>query len=223
MTRRTGAPALASGLCLLAIAYAVTGCNSVPATDFGYGAAAAGGVAILAAAPGQQIEQVYYLGSFDPREQLPPTIYRITVRGQASGISMMKFGSGWVPASLIDSLNTDVEFADASSTRPTIVTGNGDQQSNLESGRRLIMFGPEGFREAPKDHRLVIVMGSSPDAFFNAIDQVLGAAGMSKSASSSKLPADLMNASTQAEDEHEQLTDLRSALQAEAAANGTKN
>ena len=38
-----------------------------------------------------------------------------------------------------------------------------------------MLFGPEGFREAPKDHRLVIVMGSSPDAFFNAMDNSLGA------------------------------------------------
>ena len=36
------------------------------------------------------------------------------------------------------------------------------------------MFGPEGFREAPKDHRLVIVMGASPEAFFGAIDRALG-------------------------------------------------
>jgi len=37
------------------------------------------------------------------------------------------------------------------------------------------MFGPEGFRESPADHRLVVVMGSSPQAFFQAIDQTLGA------------------------------------------------
>ena len=37
-----------------------------------------------------------------------------------------------------------------------------------------MMFGPEGFREAPKDHRLVIVMGSNPEDFFKAIDTSLG-------------------------------------------------
>jgi hypothetical protein len=36
------------------------------------------------------------------------------------------------------------------------------------------MFGPEGFREAPRDHRLVIVMGSSPQKFFSAVDSALG-------------------------------------------------
>jgi hypothetical protein len=36
------------------------------------------------------------------------------------------------------------------------------------------MFGPEGFREAPAGHRLVIAMGSSPEKFFQAIDETLG-------------------------------------------------
>ena len=42
------------------------------------------------------------------------------------------------------------------------------------SGRRLMMFGPEGFREAPRNHRLVVVMGSSPEKFFSAVDEALG-------------------------------------------------
>src|SRR6185436_10478783 len=46
--------------------------------------------------------------------------------------------------------------------------------SSLKPGRRLMMFGPEGFREAPADHRLVIVMGANPKAFFEAIDTALG-------------------------------------------------
>jgi hypothetical protein len=36
------------------------------------------------------------------------------------------------------------------------------------------MFGPEGFREAPRDHRLVVVMGSDPSVFFSAVDEALG-------------------------------------------------
>jgi hypothetical protein len=46
--------------------------------------------------------------------------------------------------------------------------------ASIKTGRRLIQFGPEGFREAPANHRLVIVMGSSPDKFFEAIDETLG-------------------------------------------------
>ncbi len=38
----------------------------------------------------------------------------------------------------------------------------------------MILFGPEGFREAPVDHRLVVVMGSSPEKFFSMVDQTLG-------------------------------------------------
>jgi hypothetical protein len=37
-----------------------------------------------------------------------------------------------------------------------------------------MLFGPEGFREAPANHRLVIVMGSDPSAFFQGVDQALG-------------------------------------------------
>ena len=37
-----------------------------------------------------------------------------------------------------------------------------------------MLFGPEGFREAPANHRLVIVMGASPEDFFSAIDESLG-------------------------------------------------
>ena len=141
---------------------------------------------------------MYYLGVFDPQEQLPETVYRLTIHGQASAISGMKFGSGWVHADLIDSLNSRAAFDD--SGRITITRSvpkknegdntNGDDSGvvetvtvsksrdsefpSLETGRRLMLFGPEGFREAPKNHRLVVVMGSNPEAFFNAIDQSLG-------------------------------------------------
>jgi hypothetical protein len=49
-----------------------------------------------------------------------------------------------------------------------------EKDNGLLTGRRLIMFGPEGFREAPKNHRLVVVMGSNPDKFFSAVDEALG-------------------------------------------------
>lgn len=205
--------------------------------------------------PTQDIEQVYYLGSFDPIEQVPPEFYRVTVRGQASFISRMRFGSGWVRSELIDSLNTRVDFGDqgfvqirrsagvppkggstvlpderrgsdppsnsapaddsgkeegksespnkdepssdanASSTTansPADEVGEGGNSSgapsgssgavlvrstdtaNLQAGRRYVLFGPEGQRPVPHEHRLVIVMGSSPEAFFSAIDKALG-------------------------------------------------
>jgi hypothetical protein len=55
----------------------------------------------------------------------------------------------------------------------------------LETGRRFWSFGPEGFRENPKDYRLVIVMGGSPDAFFKAIDHALGDMGVAQGQASS--------------------------------------
>src|SRR5262245_25846810 len=59
---------------------------------------------------GSEIEQIYYLGVFDPQDQLPPTVYRVRVHGQASTFSFTKFASGWVRADLIDSLGTSVAF-----------------------------------------------------------------------------------------------------------------
>jgi len=38
-------------------------------------AAGIGGVAFLAHSPNNEIEQIYYLGVFDPQEQVPPTVF----------------------------------------------------------------------------------------------------------------------------------------------------
>lgn len=125
-------------------------------------------------APTQEIQQIYYLGAFDPQGQLPPTVYRIRVKGQASFISFVRFASGWVPAPFIDSLSSSVAFNEETSG-VNIDAGASEKLSRLTPGRRLMLFGPEGFREAPKDHRLVVVMGSNPEDFFNAIDTSIGA------------------------------------------------
>lgn len=154
---------------LAAVLAALAACDSVQGnvTLGVVGATIAGGLS-----PTHEVEQVYYLGAFDPQGQLPPSVYRIRVRGQASFISQVKFASGWVHASLIDSLGTGFKFDDNGRVE---VTKTDDQQlAAIQTGRRLVQFGPEGFREAPKDHRLVVVMGTSPEKFFQAIDQTLG-------------------------------------------------
>lgn len=158
----------------LAVLTCHTGCSS---TVENIALGAAGATLAGARSPGQELEQTYYLGVFDPREQLPPMVYRVRVRGQASVLSSMKFGSGWVPASIIDSLGTGVVFSDKKGMEgvPELVQTGKGQTSGIQTGRRLVLFGPEGFREAPKDHRLVIVMGASPENWFNAMDQSLGA------------------------------------------------
>ena len=133
------------------------------------------GATVLGAnSPSQEIQQIYYLGAFDPQGQLPPTVYRIRVKGQSSFISFVRFASGWVPAPFIDSLGSSIAFSEETSG-VSIDAGASDKLSRLTTGRRLMLFGPEGFREAPKDHRLVVVMGTSPESFFNAIDTSLGA------------------------------------------------
>lgn len=149
----------------------LAGCATPVATNSLIGGSA---TALLAHTPTTNIVQTYYLGVFDPREQLPPTIYRIRVQGQASALSATKFASGWVRAELMDSLSGQI-VAEGNGVK---ITGNGTALAKeLDKGalnRRLIMFGPEGFREAPKDHRLAVVMGSDPEAFFGAVDRALG-------------------------------------------------
>jgi hypothetical protein len=133
-----------------------------------------GATLIGARSPSHEIEQIYYLGVFDPREQVPEAIYRVTVKGQASFMSLTKFASGWVPAGVIDSLGGKVSMSMQGDSGVSIAGADPQYISQLQTGRRLVLFGPEGFREAPRDHRLVIVMGTSPENFFNAIDTALG-------------------------------------------------
>ncbi len=158
-------------LVIAVLCYAAGGCATpAQSTLLGLGIAAAVGTQ----APGQEIEQIYYLGVFDPREQIPEAVYRIRVHGQASAISFVSFASGWVPAKFVDSLTSSIGI-NPTTHQPEITAGSDTTTSELQTGRRLVLFGPEGFREAPKDQRLVIVMGSNADEFFKAIDMTLGA------------------------------------------------
>ena len=51
-------------------------------------------------------------------------------------------------------------------------------------GRRLMQFGPEGFRSAPKDHRLVILMGASPETVEQAFASALGSVALAANGAS---------------------------------------
>ena len=71
------------------------------------------------------------------------------------------------------------------------------------------MFGPEGFRKAPKDHRLVVVMGADPSAFFEAVDQTLGViAQATQGVASSKLRDTLFEELIRVKSERQKLNDL---------------
>jgi len=161
---------LRKALAILTIGWLLAGCGS---TEANFALGTAGVTAIFGGSPNNELEQTYYFGVFDPAEQLPPAFYRVRVRGQASALSGVDFASGWIRADLIDSIGTTVEFD--KTIGKFKVDKAGDEMAGLFTGsRRLILFGPESFREAPEDHRLVIVMGSSPENYFQAMDSALG-------------------------------------------------
>jgi hypothetical protein len=161
-----------------------TGCGNAPA-NIAIAATLVGGQA-----PSQEIEQVYYVGVLDPQEQLPPQVYRLTVHGQASAISLTRFASGWVPASMVDTLESSIGFD--RKTGELTLQGKDGPDKGIETGRRLVMFGPEGFREAPRDHRLVIVMGSNPEGFFKAVGSGLATVAQAKVAANNDAARTLM-------------------------------
>jgi hypothetical protein len=167
---------LLASLGLLALLLLLPGCATpVQTAGLTVGITAAG-----AHSPTTEIEQIYYLGVFDPQEQVPPAVYRVRVHGQASMISVANFASGWVPASVADSLTTQMQFTDTGAIKVS-KDDNQDAPVSLKTGRRLILFGPEGFREAPRDYRLVIIMSSDPSKYFQTVSQVLEATAKSKS------------------------------------------
>ena len=202
-----GATALVGILLLLSL---LPGCGS-KASDI---ALAVGGIVVApvavvgAKAPTDEIAQTYYLGVYDPQGQLPPSIYRVRVQGQSSFLNTTKFASGWVHASLIDSLGTEIAFNENNGGLSIQKVGS-DNQGQTETGRRLMMFGPEGFREAPADHRLVVVMGADPSAFFEAVDQTLGViAQATQGVASSKLRDTLFEELIRVKSERQKLNDL---------------
>lgn len=159
---------------LFAICFLLTGCES----RVNEGLLLTSGAAIT---PTNEIEQIFYIGMFDPQSQIPPTIYRIRVNGQSSVLNGMRFGSGWVKAELVDSLSSSADLI-ARVENKTVVNKDGSKQTirfketklGIDTQRKMIAFGPEGFRITPDDHRLVVVMGSSPEAFFEAVDNTMG-------------------------------------------------
>lgn len=178
---------------------------------------AIGATVLGAQAPNNEIEQIYYLGSFDPQDQLPPQVYRVRVHGQASALSGTKFASGWVQSKLIDSLGTSVSF-EKGSKNPNISNLSDRDTAAIKTGRRLVQFGPEGFREAPADHRLVILMGSSPENFFKAIDSSLSAiSGAEAQQRNSALTQKLFESLVLIEAERDRLNDLKEQIEGDEA------
>lgn len=202
-------------LFILPLLAALAACGSPGSTALAVAGGVVGATILTGSSPAHEIEQVYYLGIFDPQEQVPPSVYRVIVRGQASFTSSMRFGSGWVPAPLVDSLTGQVGF-DTKTGKVNFTEASQTEAASLKAGRRLMMFGPEGFREAPANHRLVIVMGASPDAFFSAIDDALGAVSVAQQdARHSQLKTDVLAVLSSLRRQRERMADLQDELKAE--------
>lgn len=168
-------------MCLLPMALVLAGCDTIAHRNQGILAA---GVVAASVTPSFDLEQTYYLGSFDPAGQLPPTLYRIRVRGQSSMLNQTKFASSWVPAEVVDALTGSASL-NTKSGAITIGKDSDNPGFNInESGRRLMQFGPEGFRSAPKGHRLVILMGASPETVEQAFASALGSVAMASNGAS---------------------------------------
>ena len=168
------------------------------------------GLGVAGQMPINEIEQTYYLGVFDPKEQIPPQVYRVRVHGQSS-FGGGQFSSGWVPAEVIDTLNLSETQNDQKSI------GLGQQGKSFLKGRKLTVFGPEGFREVPKEHRLVMTMGNNANEFFNAVNEALGSISETKIDQLNKTFNDeLFKALSDLLKEKQRLTDLKDDIQGEA-------
>mgnify|MGYP003575554489 CR=1 FL=1 len=173
--------AFPTSLAALAVLASLAGCGSLTVAQRNQ---VAGLVAatVGSTTPNADLEQTYYLGSFDPQDQIPPAIYRIRVRGQSSLLSSVRFASSWVPAEVVDALTGAISIDPKSGA---LDVNNDARVSGIASGRGMVMFGPEGFREAPRNHRLVIVMGTSPDTVQQAFASALGTVAKVRSGESS--------------------------------------
>ena len=194
-------------VCSITFSYLV-GCSTTEQT---IALSAAGATFLGGATPTSEIEQIYYLGIYDERSQLPPEFYRIKVHGQASTLSEMTFGSGWVPAKLVDTLNPDSQ---ARLSNTDIKSAGQDPcGDNFLQGRKLILYGPEGFRRVPDCYRLALVMGSNPSAFFGALDEAMGYIHKAKSEErNSQLTIQLLKHQSQLHLESSRLEDLEDSL-----------
>jgi hypothetical protein len=207
---------------------ALAGCETTAGTV----AAVAGGTSAYGArSPSSELYQIYYLGIFDPTDQLPEAFYRVTVRGQASALSGVDFQSGWVPAAFVDSLGAQLQLQPAGGTNggaPNLadVTRSpapAGQEAAFKLGRRLVLFGPEGFREAPKNHRLVILMGADASKFFNAVDTALGTvAGVELARNNDELRLLLFQAMAALAEDRRQLAEVEIAAERLGASPGAK-
>ena len=100
-------------------------------------------------------------------------MYRVRLHGQSSFLNAVTFASGWLPSIAVDSLGTRIYWDEEEQVSKIKYGDEENKTDTFQTGRRLVLFGPEEFREAPSDHRLVVAMGANPDAYFQATSEAL--------------------------------------------------
>ena len=116
---------------------------------------------LLAGCAATRLNEYYYHGTYDPEAQLPQEVYRYRVNGFAGNFSSLKFASGWLPKDMVDPLDTQLKF-----DKDDKIGTTSNTKGTFDSFRPLYIFGPEGFRKAPQDHRFCIVMSQNPEKIF---------------------------------------------------------
>jgi len=116
---------------------------------------------------------------------------------------------------MADSLTSRIEYDEKGTLG---VSKSSNAPVSLQTGRRLILFGPEGFREAPRDYRLVIIMGTDPSKYFQSVSDVMSkvAAG-GRTTENSALVTSILLALTKAESDKDDLQRILDGLPAQPA------
>jgi hypothetical protein len=130
---------------------------------------------------GTTATETFYLGRFDPINQLPQELYRFKVTGNSSWFHETHFASGWLPAKAVDPLEATVGIdknnpyaRDVHPLGENSSKGQSESKNYLEAYRTMRLFGPEAFLEVPKDLRFVVVMSANPNKFFQAAGLLAG-------------------------------------------------
>lgn len=118
--------------------------------------------------------EYYYLGIYDAQEQLPQEMYRFRLAGYGNPFTKVKFASGWLPAAMVDPIDSDLSFGSNDGKVSYSSTAGDGARSTFKSFRPFYIFGPEGFRKAPQDHRLCIIMSANPEKIFQMAERFAG-------------------------------------------------
>ena len=121
-------------------------------------------------ASGSFVQTTHYIGVFDPHEQVPQELYRVTITGESDLLSSVKYGSGWVAASAADLLAMDTDGGVNAAATKDSLPAQSAPPPHLEARRRFFEIGPLGVSTEPQDGRFVVIMSSDPNQFFRRLE-----------------------------------------------------